>query len=77
MAHTGRSLSSNLRHTSLSNAGNANNPSPALVARINEKRQELEGYRELRDLSAQLAEQMQSLQDKLVTVTDGAEGESM
>lgn len=48
--------------------------SPMLVARINEKRAELEGLKQLRDLSAGLALQMQTLQEKLSTLSDGTEG---
>jgi len=48
--------------------------SPMLVARINEKRAELEGLKQLRDLSAGLASQMQTLQEKLSTLSDGTEG---
>ena len=45
-----------------------------LVARINEKRAELENLKQLRDLSAGLATQMQALQEKLSTLSDGTEG---
>ena len=45
-----------------------------LVARINEKRAELENLKQLRDLSAGLAEQMQTLEEKLGTLADGTEG---
>jgi DASH complex subunit DAD2 len=48
--------------------------SPALVARINEKKQELENLIALRELSAALASQMQQLEEKLETLTDGTEG---
>ncbi len=48
--------------------------SPMLVARINEKRAELEGLKQLRDLSAGLASQMQTLQEKLSTLSEGTEG---
>ncbi|KAL9611420.1 MAG: hypothetical protein Q9167_003926 [Letrouitia subvulpina] len=44
-----------------------------LVARINEKKAELENLKELRDLSAGLAGQMQALEEKLSTLSDGAE----
>ncbi|KAH8150524.1 uncharacterized protein LAJ45_05220 [Morchella importuna] len=47
--------------------------SPALVARINEKKQELENLMALRDLSAGLAKQMEELEGKLATLTDGTE----
>ncbi|KAI4164491.1 MAG: hypothetical protein LQ342_001804 [Letrouitia transgressa] len=46
-----------------------------LIARINEKKAELENLKELRDLSAGLASQMQTLEDKLSTLSDGAEGQ--
>ncbi len=45
-----------------------------LVARINEKRAELENLKQLRDLSAGLATQMQTLEEKLSTLSDGTEG---
>lgn len=45
-----------------------------LVARINEKRAELESLKQLRDLSAGLATQMQTLEEKLLTLSDGTEG---
>lgn len=48
--------------------------SPILVARINEKRAELENLTQLRDLSAGLAGQMQTLEEKLATLADGTEG---
>jgi DASH complex subunit DAD2 len=66
------------RQSSLSNpaALGASQPSPALAARINEKKQELENLMALRDLSANLATQMQQLEDKLKTLADGTEGKS-
>lgn len=45
-----------------------------LVARINEKRAELENLKQLRDLSAGLAAQMQTLEEKLSMLSDGTEG---
>lgn len=45
-----------------------------LVARINEKRAELEDLKRLRDLSAELATQMQKLEEKLSMLSDGTEG---
>ncbi|KAK7423908.1 DASH complex subunit dad2 [Neonectria punicea] len=47
--------------------------SPALLARIEEKKAELESLRELRDLSAAVAEQMEALEKKLSTLSDGTE----
>lgn len=48
--------------------------SPMLVARINEKKSELENLKALRDLSGGLAAQMQALEEKLSTLSDGTEG---
>lgn len=48
-----------------------------LVARINEKKAELENLKQLRDLSGGLAAQMQALQDKLSTLSDGTEGQQI
>ena len=48
--------------------------SPMLVARINEKKAELENLKQLRDLSGGLAAQMQALKEKLSTLSDGTEG---
>ena len=47
-----------------------------LVARINEKKAELESLKQLRDLSGGLAAQMQALEEKLSTLSDGTEGET-
>lgn len=47
--------------------------SSALEARIREKRAELENLRQLRDLSAGLAGQMQQLEEKLGTLSNGTE----
>lgn len=46
-----------------------------LIARINEKQTELESLKQLRDLSAGLAMQMQTLKEKLSTLSDGTEGQ--
>jgi DASH complex subunit DAD2 len=56
-----------------SNAGSTG-PPPALVARVNEKKAELENLKELRDLSAAVASQMEALEQKLATLSDGTEG---
>lgn len=47
-----------------------------LVARIAEKRAELENLKQLRDLSAGMAAQMQTLEEKLSMLSDGTEGVS-
>ncbi|KAL8830216.1 MAG: hypothetical protein Q9191_001556 [Dirinaria sp. TL-2023a] len=44
-----------------------------LVARINEKRAELENLKRLRDLSSGLAMQMQTLEQKISTLSNGTE----
>ncbi|KAL8887267.1 MAG: hypothetical protein Q9205_006579 [Flavoplaca limonia] len=44
-----------------------------LLTRINEKKAELENLKQLRDLSAGLAAQMQTLQEKLSTLSSGTE----
>lgn len=46
-----------------------------LVARIAEKRAELENLKQLRDLSAGIAAQMQTLEEKLSLLSDGTEGQ--
>lgn len=68
-----RSLSSHIRQPSMS--GNPNSgPPPALVARVNEKKAELENLKSLRELSAAAASQMEELEQKLATLSDGTEG---
>ncbi len=49
-------------------------PVLSLQARVNEKRAELESLKELRDLSAAVASQMEALEQKLATLSDGTEG---
>ena len=45
-----------------------------LVARISEKKAELDNLKQLRDLSGGLAAQMQALEEKLSTLSEGTEG---
>ena len=45
-----------------------------LVTRINEKKAELDNLKQLRDLSGGLAAQMQALEEKLSTLSEGTEG---
>ena len=71
MANPTRTLPTHLRNPSLAGSSHASN-SP-LAARIAEKKAELANLRELRDLSAQLANQMSQLEDKLRTLSDGTE----
>jgi DASH complex subunit DAD2 len=61
-----------MRQPSLS--ANAGGQSPALVARVNEKKAELDNLKELRELSASVATQMEALEQKLATLSDGTEG---
>ncbi|KAL9037859.1 MAG: hypothetical protein Q9180_003484 [Flavoplaca navasiana] len=72
MAHPNR-LNSGPRHTSFGGQPAASGQSPMLLARINEKKAELENLKQLRDLSAGLATQMQTLQEKLSTLSSGTE----
>lgn len=75
----GRPLPSHLRQQSTSNNPNSasTGQSPVLLARINEKKQELEDLKQLRDLSAGLAMQMSVLEEKLATLSDGTEAVAM
>lgn len=72
-------MSYNPRHSEFpssirqSGLGVSNAQSSALVARIAAKRQELENLKQLRDLSADLATQMNALEQKLSTLRDGTE----
>lgn len=69
--------SQHFRQPSASASSTGPHQSPALVARINEKKQELENLIALRDLSAGLAKQMEHLEEKLATLADGTEGSSL
>ncbi|KAJ4326922.1 DASH complex subunit dad2 [Fusarium piperis] len=72
MSYPTRSFSSHMRNPSASATSSAGQ-SPALLARIEEKKAELENLRELRDLSAAVATQMEALEQKLSTLSDGTE----
>ncbi|KAI9794800.1 MAG: hypothetical protein M1816_002928 [Peltula sp. TS41687] len=61
------------RQSTIHPQASSNGPSAALQTRINEKKVELENLQQLRDLSAGLARQMQTLEEKLVTLTDSTE----
>ena len=74
MSFPSRSLPSARRNPSGSIApGNAGH-SPVLLSRIQEKKMELENLRQLRDMSAELARQMETLETKLSTLSNGTEG---
>ncbi|KAE8835142.1 hypothetical protein PTNB85_06475 [Pyrenophora teres f. teres] len=53
--------------------GGAQQQSPVLLARIEEKKAELASLKDLQALSGGLADQMQMLADKLMTLSDGTE----
>lgn len=74
MSYGGRPLPSHLRHPSTSGNQPSAGQSPLLLARINEKKAELASLKDLQALSAALADQMQQLEEKLATLTDGTEG---
>lgn len=74
MSFPNKPLTSSLRYPSIGGSLGSSGQSPALVARINEKRAELENLKQLRDLSAGLATQMEALEQKLATLSDGTEG---
>ena len=76
MSYQTRPLTSNLRHASVGGFQNNTTQSPVLLARIKEKELELENLKELRNLSAALAEQMHNLEQKLAVLSDGSEGMS-
>ncbi|KYK61745.1 hypothetical protein DCS_02888 [Drechmeria coniospora] len=72
MSYATRSLSTqHLRGPSGSSS--TSSQSPALVARIEEKKGELQHLQELRDLSASVATQMEALERKLSTLSEGTE----
>lgn len=74
MAYQGRSQNSSIRPSMGGSLQQSSGQSPMLVARISEKRAELENLKQLRDLSAGIAAQMQTLEEKLSLLSDGTEG---
>jgi DASH complex subunit DAD2 len=73
MSYHPRSTSGMMRPSSGLGGASTNSQSSVLQARINEKKLELESLKQLRDLSAGLAGQMQQLEDKLATLNGGTE----
>jgi len=63
-----------MRQSSISGNAASGGQSAALQARVNEKKAELESLRELRDLSGAVAAQMEALEQRLATLSDGTEG---
>lgn len=72
-----RPMASSLRHPSMGGSQASSAQSPMLLARINEKKTELANLQQLKDLSAGLAMQMQTLEEKLTTLSDGTEGQCL
>ncbi|KAL1883098.1 hypothetical protein VTK73DRAFT_10024 [Phialemonium thermophilum] len=72
MSLPSRPLSSHIRQPSIS-ASISNGQPAALVARVNEKKAELENLKTLRELSAAVASQMEALEQKLSTLSGGTE----
>ena len=77
MTQPNRPLTSSLRHQSIGGLQQSSGQSPLLMARINEKKAELENLKQLRDLSGGLAAQMEALEQKLATLSDGTEGDAL
>lgn len=74
MSFPTRQIQPHIRQPSMAGpASSSAGQSPALVARVNEKKAELENLKELRDLSAAVATQMEALEQKLATLSDGTE----
>ncbi len=67
--------SSHMRQQSTSGSLGVSSAGQSLQARVNEKRAELEELKQLRDLSAAVASQMEALEQKLATLSDGTEGD--
>jgi DASH complex subunit DAD2 len=75
MAYQNRAFASHMRAPSMGPSHSSSGQSSALAARINEKKAELENLKQLRDLSAGLAAQMEQLEEKLATLSGGTEGQ--
>ncbi|KAI6780878.1 DASH complex subunit Dad2 [Emericellopsis cladophorae] len=73
MSYPARSLSSHMRAPS---AAGSSAQSPALLARIEEKKAELAHLKELQELSGAVATQMENLEQKLSTLSDGTEAKA-
>lgn len=73
MSNISRLAQSRMRYDSTARNIASTGRSSILLARICEKESELENLRQLRDLSASLAGQMEILEEKLATLTDGTE----
>ncbi|RKF82735.1 DASH complex subunit DAD2 [Golovinomyces cichoracearum] len=73
MSNISRLTQSRMRYDSTARNIASTGRSSILLARICEKESELENLRQLRDLSASLAGQMEILEEKLATLTDGTE----
>lgn len=74
MSYPSRAIPSHIRQPSMAPTSSTAGQNPGLIARVNEKKAELESLKELRDLSAAVASQMEALEQKLATLSDGTEG---
>lgn len=75
MSYAPRPTMGPLRQTSsVGGSVAAGNQSTVLQNRVAEKRAELDNLKQLRDLSAAVAAQMEALEQKLATLSDGTEG---
>ena len=74
MSYANRTFTSNFHRPPTINAHASAGPSPALLARVNEKKIELENLKQLQELSAGLADQMRALEHQLSTLANGTEG---
>ncbi|KAH6678929.1 DASH complex subunit Dad2-domain-containing protein [Plectosphaerella plurivora] len=70
MSFPARSIPPRLPGPASSSSGG---PSPALIARIEEKKAELQSLKQLRDMSAEVASQMEALEQQLSTLSNGTE----
>ncbi|KAK4998671.1 DASH complex subunit dad2 [Elasticomyces elasticus] len=73
MSYSSRPIPSHIRPPSVSAGSKPSTQSSVLQARINEKKDELENLKQLRDLSAGLAGQMEQLEERLATLANGTE----
>ena len=74
MALSGKSANPNIRHKSIGGFQTQSTQSPILLARISEKKAELENLKQLKELSADLASRMSMLEEKLSNLSNGTEG---
>ena len=74
MTLSDKSANPSIRHKSIGGFQTQSPQSPMLLARISEKKAELENLKQLKDLSADLASRMSVLEEKLSNLSNGTEG---